>query len=1090
MGVKVPVVGKDEATARQERRMVYWSKAVPLMLDVVMGCPLGFVKFSKGSGWFGKDKDGKSIPLPVRNIAGVPVIISSEAEIKDLMTRKGKFAKGPYDKGLATLFFVPNVQGTNLRYVLYDFDIADMPEEEVRPKVLLVAEEMEAKGLTCMPVFTGSSWHLWCKRPDNGIIGDYGGIHEAKGVVGEYIKPTCEKLGIPVRGSVGHVPGQLTVDYQVNKANSPVRIPLSLHHKTGLVALPLTLEEVMVLSKDDAHPDVVMPSLALYHGRMKEFFSFLGSPISAPETREDKSLMKEVLDKYEELVGSKFKKFAATDDEEIDTPYHVTYRRPTKYRCRDCGDYFNKFSKKFGEMKCRKCGSTNISAWDRRGRFWAATDEYDPMEWLHSTAVREANGRWFEGKTGKDRMELLAELGIKHDYTESELADFTKWGATLGPDEVPIALRQELVDKISKRLEVERFGADEDWSEMSDKEIKEAFDFYIKSELPAGLAEEIRARAGNFPKAMVVDARYATEGKCKGCTGTKELGEDGYCQTCRLWLNRKDFNPTGKYSEDPAPWGVKEWNELCEHCGKRLGAHQGGKCPEDTGFSAPIDGKCTECGNECEGLRSVTDPPTGQILCCICDGEMDEQLVCDKCKERPMDDIQDTEEPVWHGAEKFSSPGLVEGRGVLEYFSEYYPDYDLWAWQRTCYMWEDRNSDFFMVIGKNKKSGKTSIVELEHKQDSPHLGAPEGLDAWQVVRRQELSVVPGEAMKETREFLKSSRHWKFHGGVCGGNAGWRLEKWHYVPENWTGVNLRTVFANPSEGYGAPGSAPPSPPFINSLKIWRARCSACGWRIPSMAFNDCGLCFFCCHRLHRPKDRNHSTVLSAPKCSEGEQECDLDPHGLSYKDYKEAVEGEGWAIGDYKDMISKSDTDEEREALTHIKEEEEEHLDELHDLMEKSDWTIESLSRRALKTAIQDEIKSRPSGRWFARYDPLSRIILTDRIEKLQQKKYGAIDKSAYCPVCGLKLSEGKCAVCEWRSVSKTYSAPGDLKNALDFWDEPPGDIPRPQADINTCAVCGARFDIAEEGFLWECERCGSPFCCRDCMDRHDCKGGN
>ena len=54
--------------------------------------------------------------------------------------------------------------------------------------------------------------------------------------------------------------------------------------------------------------------------------------------------------------------------------------------------------------------------------------------------------------------------------------------------------------------------------------------------------------------------------------------------------------------------------------------------------------------------------------------------------------------------------------------------------------------------------------------------------------------------------------------------------------------------------------------------------------------------------------------------------------LSYDDYKEALEGEGWAIGDYKDMISKADTEHERKVLTHIHDEEEEHVDELTDLM--------------------------------------------------------------------------------------------------------------------------------------------------------------
>lgn len=52
----------------------------------------------------------------------------------------------------------------------------------------------------------------------------------------------------------------------------------------------------------------------------------------------------------------------------------------------------------------------------------------------------------------------------------------------------------------------------------------------------------------------------------------------------------------------------------------------------------------------------------------------------------------------------------------------------------------------------------------------------------------------------------------------------------------------------------------------------------------------------------------------------------------YKDYKEAIEGEGWAIVDYTDMISKAKTKKERDTLIHIRDEEKEHLKELMDLL--------------------------------------------------------------------------------------------------------------------------------------------------------------
>lgn len=55
--------------------------------------------------------------------------------------------------------------------------------------------------------------------------------------------------------------------------------------------------------------------------------------------------------------------------------------------------------------------------------------------------------------------------------------------------------------------------------------------------------------------------------------------------------------------------------------------------------------------------------------------------------------------------------------------------------------------------------------------------------------------------------------------------------------------------------------------------------------------------------------------------------------LKRADYKEALEGEGWAITDYKDMVSKAETKKEKNVLTHIMNEEKEHLNELMELME-------------------------------------------------------------------------------------------------------------------------------------------------------------
>jgi hypothetical protein len=59
--------------------------------------------------------------------------------------------------------------------------------------------------------------------------------------------------------------------------------------------------------------------------------------------------------------------------------------------------------------------------------------------------------------------------------------------------------------------------------------------------------------------------------------------------------------------------------------------------------------------------------------------------------------------------------------------------------------------------------------------------------------------------------------------------------------------------------------------------------------------------------------------------------------LKKEEYLEAVAGEGWAINDYKDMVSKSDDPKEKKLLEHIMKEEEEHLMELQAMMARKGY---------------------------------------------------------------------------------------------------------------------------------------------------------
>jgi hypothetical protein len=82
---------------------------------------------------------------------------------------------------------------------------------------------------------------------------------------------------------------------------------------------------------------------------------------------------------------------------------------------------------------------------------------------------------------------------------------------------------------------------------------------------------------------------------------------------------------------------------------------------------------------------------------------------------------------------------------------------------------------------------------------------------------------------------------------------------------------------------------------------------------------------------------------------GQHRVDAKPNPLTKADYKEAIEGEGWATGDYKDMISKAGTSEEMVTLSHIEKEEEEHLDE-----------VMALERKYAKNPLDISVKGVPT----------------------------------------------------------------------------------------------------------------------------------
>lgn len=257
-------VDRKAAEAAQTRRHEYWKKVLPYILEKTMGRPLALVNFSKNSG---------SMPLVRRN-KGEPIIIEKKSEIREFMTRTGKFEKAgtrAFSRGLITVYYVPSVTGKDIRTPTLDFDIEDIDEREARPFVALAVALLKKQGFVAMPFFTGSSWHVPFRKKDCSIIGEYGGVHADTGIVADIILPIAEQIELDIRGAAAHIADKVTLDYAVNKANGPIRFPLSLHKK-GLVMIPVNIGKLNSFDPAEAHPDNVLKNLGKYKKVIDRFY--------------------------------------------------------------------------------------------------------------------------------------------------------------------------------------------------------------------------------------------------------------------------------------------------------------------------------------------------------------------------------------------------------------------------------------------------------------------------------------------------------------------------------------------------------------------------------------------------------------------------------------------------------------------------------------------------------------------------------------------------------------------------------------------------------------------------------------------------
>ena len=924
MGAKVPVVGIEEAEARQKRRMEYWRIVLPKMLELTKGHPLGFVKFSKSTGWFGKDKDKKKIPLPVRNIAGTPVVINTPQEITDLMSRNGKFAKGPYDKGLVTMFYVPNISGKNLRYIIWDFDIANTPEEEVRPKVLAVMTEMEAMGLECLPVFTGSSWHLWCKKPGDVIVGDYGGIHEQSGIVTEYIVPITTKLNIPVRGSVGHVEGQLTVDYQVNKANSPVRIPLSLHHKTGLVAIPLTRNEVPTMKNTDAHPVNVLKNIDMYYDRLQKFFTF---------------------NRWYEAED--VKAFSASD-----------------IKCPKCGG--DGWLDPSGNYDCVKCG--HLFKLDDKDPI---SPDKDPL------SSHFAPSGPYEGIGMQSREEIYDDLEDVYGQGKIDLDEFPRF--------------DEYFDYLST---------------LTDTELQIEYENRLggRKEAPDDTSDDFTPTLEYHPR------KFAwTKWMCNDCGShfnqfSKKFGDDK-CRACGS-ENIRRWDKIGKFwaAEGPKHGLVIEppitlerlkdyWEKApqCSYyckkhgrqCVRKKGHLSGHQCkeflekyPEDRAEFEKVHNEwakdcCIDLGNTYEKRKKVKSPDKK-------DSEY-EDIVTKRTKELlAKSDVKVTKvgkDVLKDYAGMNREAGKAMGFEPLPKDGEIFVDKDLDEKEFKATVKHEAVEQELMKKGEKYWSAHKKALKAE-KYASPLNGHCNACNGYcEDLRSGKLCCLcdnetnpdsvcepcQGRAFDKAEDAYIERKHEMSAGdddyeplgwshGVAVRDA-WKFWSKHSIQERkeWLesfGITTEADYPANSEKFG-------DLPFEVKDKV-----------VDELQ-----------ERIL--EDRNFST-RRRPRARAEEF------GALSYNDYKEALEGEGWAQGDYKGMIAKADTKKEKKVLREIHDEESHHEDELLELMDENDI--------------------------------------------------------------------------------KKYKAP----------------------DFKVCTECGASWDVAEEGFLWECDKCGKPFCTIQCLDNHKC----
>ncbi|MHA1287224.1 MAG: hypothetical protein ACTSPB_07440 [Candidatus Thorarchaeota archaeon] len=225
---KPTLISEGEAQAIRVRDNIYryMNAVLPETLKWTIGLPVITLSYSKSSG---------QLPMK-RNCKGEPIVIESELEITQWMKRTGKFSgcgAAVMNKGIYGMFFEHSPTGQNLKFGIVDLDVGEMvPLEDLFWNTREISNWLKQR-YKVLPLFTGNGVQVWFK--DAEPFPDYTYV---KSIIVDELVPA---LNLSVARGRAHVEGRMTVDYAVNSKRKPLRLPLSIHYKTGRAMVPMDM---------------------------------------------------------------------------------------------------------------------------------------------------------------------------------------------------------------------------------------------------------------------------------------------------------------------------------------------------------------------------------------------------------------------------------------------------------------------------------------------------------------------------------------------------------------------------------------------------------------------------------------------------------------------------------------------------------------------------------------------------------------------------------------------------------------------------------------------------------------------------------